>query len=56
MHNFELEDVLSSDESSCTVWKRAISLFQQADTTDIGGSDLAESSRCIIQEEKKLGL
>jgi len=52
----ELEDVLPIIESSGTSEMRSIMLSRLAGTSEIGGSELVESSWSIIQEKKEFVL
>jgi len=52
----EVEDVISIVGSSCTSWRRSISIIRRAGAPDIGESDSVEYSWSIIQESKELRL
>jgi len=55
-HILELEDWISSVESSVTFEKGSISFFRLVGGSEIGGSYSAESNKCITQGQNELSL
>jgi hypothetical protein len=51
---FELDDIISIIESSCTASERLILLSWLAGFSEVRGSDTVESGGRIIQEKKEL--